>query len=238
MSAPKSHLEDTGRAPLPYVVREAPLGDGTERKNRGRYQVVGAAAVRLLDVTGEDQLAQQLTVHASLKRVDGWIEADERDLPRGVLHAHWGTDGAAHDAEIDLLQGACFSVAASSLRVDAQIEDAGQQANVAISVGYYPSRCRPQRTRRIENLLENGGAQFVTVPPFARSVSILIVPSALVGGIAVQIVDQTLIGGLGGVFSAAYPIVLPLPNGAARILVVNPNAVPIPRVLLVFELEI
>jgi hypothetical protein len=166
-----------------------------------------------------------------------------------VLFVSWGTDGAAHQAEIDLVQGACFSVAASSLRVDAQIEtpieDESQIPVIcALSVGYYPSPGRAQRTYRrvaaaFDPLLPLSSVVDVPVPPFAARLQVLRGgPGGTSAPVAVAIFDSTGAGGLLlASVSTAFEVDMPIPNGAAHVLISNLSAAPIP-VQAVYELRL
>lgn len=209
-----------GEPELSLEVSSAPLGDAYERKNRGRFQQIDPAGgfVRLLDVVGDDQLAQHLTVHASARPVESYTAATRANVPPIVLRVSWGTDGAAHEAELDLVQGACFSVAASSLRVDAAIEppygeESQEPANVAVSVGYYPSPTRATRTFRRVLSGDDGPAslQLVPIPAFATRVEVL---RYGIQAVFAGFLDASQAVTFGGVLTSG-PIDLPIPNGAA-----------------------
>ena len=216
------------------VVTAGALGQGYQRKNRGRFQTIGLGSnwVRLLDVVGEDQLAAAVTIACSLQRAQSFTPAEVSILPAVVGRLDWGTDGAAHVVEFDFLNGTTITAAGSAFRVDVRIEaDPAELGTVLAlcSIGYMPSS--PQAARRTLGTLAPlaPGASLVhPIPAFASMVEVLRTADPLVLpslGAAVQVLAQDAAGNTLAALSTVDRAVMRLPQGTARLEVVNLSTV-------------
>jgi hypothetical protein len=232
---PQSALFDTGVRDLGKVAAAGNLGNEYQRKNRGRYQAImtGQGAVRLVDVVGDDQLATQTTITCSLESAAGSRadNASASDLPEVLGVIHWGTDGAAHTAEFDWLRGTVLTVAASSIRVDVQIEhDPAELGSVLAraSIGYMPRPGRgPQRT--FGATLDPAALALYPIPAFAARVIALRAaadpadPPSLGALIGLTWLDGS--GAPIGIVITVGAASMPIPNGAVSLQVTNASTV-------------
>jgi hypothetical protein len=228
---PNSHLRE-GSEKLSLDAEAGPLGDGYQRKNRGRFQLISAGGgfVRLLDIVGSDQLAQQMTVSASVKLAAAHAVGESGSVPACILRVSWGTDGASHDAEVDLVEGVCFALPASALRVGVQIDPAEvdpPDVHVAVSVGYYPTRGRVTRTVpgvfTSADPLAVGGLVSIPIPAFARRLEVLRVTAG--ASAQVEVNFESRLGAVLGGTNTVGPIDLPIPNGATSVRLQNTSGV-------------
>jgi hypothetical protein len=221
--------------PLGPVVGAGALGDTHQRKNRGRFQEITAGLhwVRLIDLVGEDQLASAATIACSVLRAQSFLPSQRSILPSVLGHIEWGTDGAAHAADFDFLNGTTITVAGSAFRVDVRIEadPADLGAVLALcSIGYLSSSPQPAR-RTLATLapLAPGASLVHPVPAFASSLEVvrtadpLVLPSL---GSAIQVLVQDAAGTTIAALSTSDRAVQRLPQGAAFVEVVNLSTVP------------
>lgn len=236
----ESSLGYTG-TPVSEDARAGLLGNLHQRKNRGRNLALFPTGqwLRLLDLTGDPQLATQATVSCSL----GGVKVS--DMPRVIGRIQWGSDGGTHEALFDFIHGTQLSIPSDGIRVDAMIE--GNQAGVpqviaGASVGYYPrGGLSPRRTILNPEIVDAQSAVAYDIPAFASHVSIGIgsVPATQTG--AVVTVEFMSAGGGSMTFvtsmstyEASRPI--PIPNGATQVQVYNLLEEINVNQLLIFEL--
>jgi hypothetical protein len=217
------------------VVGAGALGQAYQRKNRGRFQNIqtGGQWVRLLDVVGEDQLAAAVSIACSLQRAQSFTPADASILPAVVGRLDWGTDGAAHVAEFDFVNGTTIVPAGSAFRVDVRIESDPAELGAVLalcSVGYLPSSRQPaRRTLSTPAPLEPEATIVHQIPAFASQLEVLRAPDPLVlpslgAGVAVLVQDAA--GTTIAALSTAGRAVMPLPQGAAQVEIQNLSSVP------------
>lgn len=235
----------TGNAPLGLI------GKRDQRKNGGRiaHVVRGAAPETVIDLRGDDQLAEVVTVTLNVD-----IDAPNNDrptwdmLPPLVAFVSWGTDGGSNFAEVDVLRGQSLQLPASMLIVQVAIDrlpplfDAlpmSQLASVSGSVGYQPTGAGPAQRTRWDFLLPFGtpgdlDTMIVDVPRFARSLrlersdSTAPIDVVLLGPSAVEV---------GRINSLDPNAVLPLHPLATQVQAQNLSGAPV-LTSLVFQLAI
>jgi hypothetical protein len=217
------------------VVSAGALGQGYQRKNRGRFQTIGLGSnwVRLLDVVGEDQLGATTTIACSLRRAQSFTPAEVSILPSVVGRLDWGTDGAAHVAEFDFINGTMIAAAGSAFRVDVRIEaDPAELGSVIAlcSIGYLPSKAQAaRRTRSSPGPIAALASVVHPVPAFASLLEVVRTADPFVApsigfdvGVVVRDAALTPIAAL----TTAGAAVMRLPQGSAFVEVFNLSTVP------------
>jgi hypothetical protein len=201
------------------------LGNLHERKNRGRNLPLfdNGQFLRLLDTTGDPQLASQATLSCSLAGADLAI------MPRVTGEIQWGTDGGTHEALFDFVHGTQLSVPADGIRLSALIEDNPAHLPFVVagaSVGYYPrGGIPPRRTLHSVADIDTNASGTYVIPAFASRVAVGVVgigiltgPIITVAFLAATGVPMMTVAALTG-FEASRSI--PIPNGAASVVVTN-----------------
>lgn len=231
--------------------RAALLGDGNQRKNRGRSaeMSIDSPPTVLLDLMGDDQLASGATITLGVRAVQSQMPGlyPYSSTPPLVARVDWGVDGSAFHADVDMRQGATFTLSASSLRLQAMVDElalvpiAGAGGRVAwppapcivsASAGYYTARCTATRTvyARVDALATGT----VFVPAFARRVRLT---STAPSGALTAAVFATIFPPVVAV-SSSSPIDIELPNGSNSIVIQNMDADDGALVAAVFELDL
>jgi hypothetical protein len=146
-----------------------------------------AAPVPLIFARGESQGAFIATVHAQVIVPPEAFAGDAGDRRAPIVGLlTWGQGGASFSAEVDLLNGTCFSLVAADVTMNARFEAADVQpdtralfANIAAAVvwGDRPARARPTRTLGRVTLADAASHTFA-VPAFAYSVGFYMPTSA------------------------------------------------------------
>lgn len=144
------------------------------------WTVVSGLNQSILQVTGDDRECKQLSVSLMVEPIIGNPPRDATAIVR------WGAGGLqSPDVEIDFINGTVFSVAASFLRIQGRIDTSfdgaggrqGLKIGAFIGYGARPSSARaPQKTVKIAGVAAGGTAD-ITIPTFARDLSILRLPS-------------------------------------------------------------
>jgi hypothetical protein len=169
----------------------------------------------------------------------------------------WGQGGTDFEAEIDVKEGAQFTVVATSIKVSAVVDPDEPQddglvlegtVNAAIVWGTRPGRSRCTRTKRV--VVPDGGEVIVAIPNFAESL-VVMSPDPLVMNGTTNPITLTYLGGpdtgdlpLLSVTNAANFFTdilsgngLQVPGGARFLKVANTTGAPQP-LSLVWELSL
>lgn len=149
-----------------------------------------AAPVPLIFARGISQGAFIATVHAQVIIPAEAFAGDPGDRRAPIVGLlQWGQGGATFSAEVDLLNGTCFSLVAADVTMNARFEAADAQpdtralfANIGAAVvwGDRPARARPTRTLGRVTVADTASHTFA-VPAFAYSVGFYGPASALYG---------------------------------------------------------
>lgn len=201
------------------------LGNAHERKNRGRNVplLTTASWQRILDLTGDPQLASQTTVTCSL----GGVELAK--MPRVTGRLQWGTDGGTHEVLFDFVHGTLLSVPADGIRLDA-IVDADpadvKEVLAGASVAYYPRGGLAPRRTLLTGVVGDDDNTTFDIPAFASRVAAGVTtadPTDLTGdAVAIEFLDSNGVSMMvvtGTVYQLAQSTVIP--NGAAQVKVYN-----------------
>lgn len=132
--------------------------------------------VPVVDVHGDDDRAQQMTVHLGSVRDDGL--SNNVALKRATAIVQWGVGGGFHACEIDCVQGTAFSLIASSLKVSLRNDSPQEQPlRAGAYVGYATrpgSDLPPIRTLDCPSsagtaIPAGQPSNLIVIPSFARS---------------------------------------------------------------------
>jgi hypothetical protein len=228
-------VEATALTPPPELspeIRMGNLGEWWRRKNRGRggtLRTPGDNPINVIQVTGDDQLATQMTITCALSRADGEGVGTFGDFPPVVGLLRWGNDGFQSQAEIDFVNGAQITAAGAffdfTARIDADAPNLGDPmpaVNVGAHLGYNtPATRRVQRTRYF-SLLANPAAVVLPIPPFSESIRVQ--RSGGGGSVLIEQLDRS--GAVIADASSSGMISLEIPNDARLVRVTNLEAVP------------
>lgn len=168
------HIDAQGEPPPPATYR--PLA-GAQQNNRGGTVIVqttnGFGTSPLIVETpkrnGDD--AELVTVTLGMTFPESRPAAPGIPLT-AVCKLQWGVGGAIFNAELDWLEGLAFSVAASAVRIGADvtvgIQTAAVQLSAALAYGGMPLLSSSKR-RTVAVSAAAASSQFIRIPPFATS---------------------------------------------------------------------
>ena len=228
------------------LVKWGPLGASKLRRNLGRSIKLEAAGgktrAEVLVFTGADAsddnalsvgdaLASTCTVTLAILQQN--VGADE---PVAVIEGtiEWGTDGTSAQARFDWLNGGVLVAAASSFKVSAELVSipAGRSVEVAAFIGYYTVPCC---TGRLTRIALAGG----TTIPIAQLAQKVVPLTDDANGATLQFTADANgaipLFGLHTVPAGLPPDGIPIPRGAAAVVVTPVGPGPLP---LIFELSL
>lgn len=220
-----------GRRQPPSPTEQSPeaawalLGEGYDRKNRGRsVELRHGETVPLIDTVGMDDLACQTTIACEvvpvLPATDGEVPLSVSQTPPIIGLLEWGNDGATVSAEFDFVNGTQLSVAAASVRVGARYDTPPAEpfpVLVRAHIGYMPKPAGPI-TRTFRAAIDPGAQVVLPVPKFARRVRLVRSPQNAAILSLFQVFPFVQIA---TVSSAAPELELPIPNDARAVVVDN-----------------
>lgn len=177
MTKPETSLEQ-------YVPYQALLG-GEGIAQPGQSEPLGSTEngfirrATLLNMSCPDMYAAMITVMLQAVRTDPAPPEEHNEVLPAFARVQFGVGGTQQQADVDFVNGACFSVPAAFLRVEAILEpevpsDPPFAIQARALVGYYPNtRTRSAQRTLFTGVLAPAASAVLPVPAFADRLEVL-----------------------------------------------------------------